>query len=98
MLLLDQAQLNTDIGIIQLLHGRLGDHFARSMAYHTGNFWHIDSLNRKNQAVGNYINILYAYDIKGDSTVNAVYNILTENDIQSIIDFCYRLLEPYNTI
>lgn len=98
MLALNQLQLNDDIGIIQLLHGRLGNDLAKSMAYHTGNFSYIKHLNVKNILVGKYKDLLYFYTIMGDSTVNAIYNILTEEDIQAIIDHCYRLLEPYNTL
>jgi hypothetical protein len=96
MLELNQTQLNEDIAIIQLFHGRLGDELAKSLAYHTGNFWHIEHLDQKNWLVGKYIDILYAYRIYNDATINALYNILTQDDIQSIIDYCYRLLEPYN--
>ena len=96
MLELNQTQLNEDIAIIQLFHGRLGHEVAKSMAYHTGNFWNIKYLDKKNQLVGKYINILYSYDIKGDVETNLLYNTLTQDDIQSIIDYCYRVLEPYN--
>jgi len=96
MLVLNQTQLNEDIAIIQLFHGRLGDELAKSLAYHTGNFWHIRKLDLKNQLVAKYIGILYAYDIRGDAAINILYNTLTQDDIQSIIDHCYRLLEPYN--
>ena len=97
MQVLNQLQLNDDIGIIELFHGRLGDDLAKSMAYHTGNFWYVDHLNTKNILVSKYIVLLQDYNIVGDTTINNEYNILTENDIQAIIDHCYRLLEPYNT-
>jgi len=97
MQVLNQSQLNNDLGIIQLFHGRLGDDLAKSMAYHTGNFWYVDHLNTKNILVSKYVVLLQDYNIVGDTTINNEYNILTENDIQAIIDHCYRLLEPYNT-
>ena len=97
MQVLNQTQLNNDIGIIQLFHGRLGNDLAKSMAYHTGNFWYVDHLNDKNILIGKYLQILQDYIIIGDSTINALYNILTEDDIQAIIDHSYRALEPYNT-
>lgn len=96
MLELNQDQLNEDIAIIQLFHGRLGDELAKSLAYHTGNFWHIQHLDQKNWLVGKYIDMLYEYKIYGDVETNLLYNTLTQDDIQSIIDYCYRLLEPYN--
>ena len=97
MQVLNQSQLNDDIGIIELFHGRLGNDLAKSMAYHTGNFWYIKHLNTKNILVSKYVVLLQDYDIVGDTTINNKYNILTESDIQAIIDHCYRLLEPYNT-
>ena len=97
MQVLNQSQLNDDIGIIELFHGRLGNDLAKSMAYHTGNFWYIKHLNTKNILVSKYVVLLQDYDIVGDTTINNTYNVLTESDIQAIIDHCYRLLEPYNT-
>ena len=97
MQVLNQSQLNDDIGIIELFHGRLGNDLAKSMAYHTGNFWYIKHLNTKNILVSKYVVLLQDYIIVGDTTINNTYNILTESDIQAIIDHCYRLLEPYNT-
>ena len=97
MQVLNQSQLNDDIGIIELFHGRLGNDLAKSMAYHTGNYWYIKHLNTKNILVSKYVVLLQDYDIVGDTTINNTYNILTESDIQAIIDHCYRLLEPYNT-
>ena len=97
MQVLNQSQLNDDIGIIELFHGRLGNDLAKSMAYHTGNFWYIKHLNTKNILVSKYVVLLQDYNIVGDTTINNTYNILTESDIQAIIDHCYRLLEPYNT-
>jgi len=97
MQVLNQSQLNDDIGIIELFHGRLGNDLAKSMAYQTGNFWYIKHLNTKNVLVSKYVVLLQDYIIVGDTTINNTYNILTESDIQAIIDHCYRLLEPYNT-
>ena len=97
MQVLNQSQLNDDIGIIELFHGRLGNDLAKSMAYHTGNYWYIKHLNTKNILVSKYVVLLQDYNIVGDTTINNTYNILTESDIQAIIDHCYRLLEPYNT-
>lgn len=98
MKLLDTTQLNEDRGIIQLLHGRLGLDLARSMAYHTGNFWHIEFLDRKNQLISNYLEQLALFEIFGDATATNHYNVLTITDIESIIDDCYRELEKWNIV
>jgi hypothetical protein len=94
---LDQTQLNTDIGIIQLLHSRLGEDLAKSLAYGTGNFIYLSTLNNKNILISKYIEILYRYQIIGDYTSTEKYNVLTVQDIQDIIDDAYRQLEKYNT-
>jgi hypothetical protein len=94
---LDQTQLNTDIGIIQLLHSRLGEDLAKSLSYGTGTFIYLSTLNNKNILVSKYIEILYRYQIIGDYISTERYNVLTVQDIQNIIDDAYRKLEKYNT-
>jgi len=96
MLALSQTQLNSDIGIIQLLHSRLGLDLAKTMAYHVGNFMYIHEMNKKNMMIGKYVDILNLYTITGDETVTEVLNVLTVDDIQSIIDDCYREMDKYN--
>ena len=98
MKLLDTEQLNEDIGIIQLLHSRLGLDLANAMAYHTGNFWFVEFLNTKNILIGNYLQILNMYEIVGDATVTDLHNVLSIAEIESIIDDCYRQLEEYNIV
>ena len=98
MKLLDTAQLNEDIGIIQLLHSRLGLDLANAMTYHTGNFWFVDFLNIKNILIGNYLEILNKYEIIGDATVTDAHNVLSIVEIESIIDDCYRELDKYDVV
>jgi len=98
MKLLDTEQLNEDIGIIQLLHGRLGLDLANAMAYHTGNFWFVEFLNTKNILIGNYLEILNMYEIIGDATVTDLHNVLSIAEIENIVDDCYRQLEKYNVV
>jgi hypothetical protein len=94
---LDQTQLNTDIALIQLLHSRLGLDLAKSFAYHTGNFIYLRELNKKNILIAKYIDLLYKFQVVGDTVSTEYYNILTVQDIQDIIDDSYRELERYNT-
>ena len=98
MKLLNETQLNRDRAIIQLLHGRLGLDLSRSMSYHTGNFWYIEHLNRKNILVANYLEILSKYTLYGNPVITLLYNVLSISEIESIIDDCYRLLNKYNTM
>jgi hypothetical protein len=94
---LSQTQLNEDIAIIQLLHSRLGLDLAKCMSFGTGNFMYIKILNYKNILISDYLEILQKHDIKGDSGVTDLYNIITVSDVESIVDDCYRELERYNT-
>ena len=98
MKLLDTEQLNEDIGIIQLLHGRLGLDLANAMAYHTGNFWFVEFLNAKNILISNYLEILNMYEIIGDAAVTDLHNVLSIDEIEHIVDDCYRQLEEYNVV
>lgn len=91
---LTQEKLNNDLLTIKTFHGRLGDEYARSLAYHTGNFWHLDHLFQKTFLVGNYIEVLQRYNADGSDTLE---NIVTNSDAESIIDACYRELEQWNT-
>jgi hypothetical protein len=93
----DQTQLNSDIATIQLLHGRLGEDLANSLAYHTGDFEFLSELNKKNIQISKYIEIFYRYQVIGDVPVTEYYNVLTVQDIQDMIDDSYRELEKYNT-
>lgn len=94
---LDQTQLNTDIIAIQILHSYLGNDLAKCLAYHTGGFMFIKELVKRNITVSRHLYILQNYSVIGDTEVTEHYNVLTVQDIQDIIDDCYRELEKYNT-
>ena len=93
---LNKQLLADDIARIQLLHSRLGHDFAKSLAYHTGNFMFLKKLDRKNVLIGDYLDVLNFFEIKGDYVVTNKYNVLNVQEIESIIDDCYRELEKYN--
>lgn len=95
---LTQTQLNEDIAAIQLLHGRMGLDLCKCLSGHTGNVMYISEFNKKNIMIGNYVDILYRYEVVGDQTITERNNVLTVEDIESIIDDCYRELEKYNTL
>jgi DNA-directed RNA polymerase beta subunit len=96
MQVLDQNILNSDIATIQLLHSRLAEDLSKSFAYHTGGQLFLANLNKRNILISKYIEILYRYQVIGDVAVTEYYNVLTVNDIQSIIDDAYRELDRYN--
>lgn len=93
---LNQTQLNTDIATIQLLHSRLGLDLSKSLAYGTGNFMFLRELNKRNILISKYIDLLYKFEVIGDSIPTEHYNVLTVDDIQDVIDDAYRELEKYN--
>jgi DNA polymerase III delta prime subunit len=93
---LNQTQLNLDIATIQLLHGRLGLDLATSLSFGTGNFMFLNLLNKRNILISKYKDLLYKFQVIGDSVPTEYYNILTVDDIQNIIDDAYRELEKYN--
>lgn len=93
---LDQIQLNLDIATIQLLHSRLGLDLAKSLAYGTGNFMFLRELNKRNILISKYKDLLYKFQIYGDTIPTEHYNVLTVQDIQDVIDDAYRELEKYN--
>lgn len=97
MQLLSQTQLNVDILNIKILHAKLGDDLAKSLAYHTGGLEYLNHLNQQNFMIGVYVDILEHYVVSGDATVTNHYNVLTLDNIEGIIDDCYRVLEKYNT-
>lgn len=97
MQLLSQTQLNVDILNIKILHGKLGDDLAKSLAYHTGGLGYLNHLNQQNFMIGVYVDILEHYVISGDTSVANYYNVLTLDNVEGIIDDCYRVLEKYNT-
>lgn len=93
---LDQIQLNLDIATIQLLHARLGLDLAKSFAYGTGNFMFLRELNKRNILISKYKDLLYKFQMYGDTIPTEHYNVLTVQDIQDVIDDAYRELEKYN--
>lgn len=93
---LNQTQLNADIATIQLLHSRLGLDLAKSLSYGTGSFMFLRELNKRNILIGKYKDLLYKFQVYGDTIPTEYYNVLTVQDIQDVIDDSYRELEKYN--
>ncbi len=91
---LTQTQLNGDILRIKVLHGRLGDDWAKSLAYHTGGWWYLRFLQNKVHHVGICIRILERYDADASDEDT---NVISDADAEAIIDSCYRECEEWNT-
>ena len=90
---LTQAALNNDLLKIKVFHGRLGNDYATSLAYHSGNWWYLKHLFRKCLLVGIYIEILERYNANGSDDLE---NVITGGDVANIIDACYRETEQWN--
>ena len=90
---LTQSQLNDDILRIKVSHAKLGDDYAKSLAYGTGNFWYLQYLCNKAELIGIYVEILEMYNADGSDEVE---NVLTNAQIESIIDSAYRETEEWN--
>ena len=91
---LTQEILNGDILRIKVFYSRLGEEFAKSLGYHIGNVWYITHLKNKSFLVGKYIRALERYNADGSDTVE---NVLSNDQIEAIVDDSYRQLEQWNT-
>jgi len=92
-----QDFIDTTIGNVQLLHGRFCNELCNVLKRHTGERTLYDDMVNQNNHIGWAIDILYDYDPYGNSTLNDLYNSLTEEDLQIIINYCYRVLNKYGS-
>lgn len=95
-MLLTTTDLTNDIATIQLLHSRLGNDLTKCIMFHATDLEQIRTLNETNQLIANYLEILNRYTIVGDEVVTNLKNALTMEEVQQIIDDCYRRMEKYN--
>lgn len=94
---LSQAYINTTLGNIQTLHGRFGNELCNILKRHTGDLNEYNELISINNIIGKVKDILYDYIPLGNSIINDFTNDLTETEIQSLIDYCYKVLNKYNS-
>jgi len=92
---LSQYFINQSIGKIQILHGRFASDLCDMLKRHTGRDVVYDQLVDVNNVVGWIIDILYNYVPYGNTYLNDLYNGLTEEEIQSLINYGYRTLNKY---
>lgn len=88
--------INTTIGNLQTLHARFANEYCNMLKRHTGNRPILDKLTSINKLVGWTIQYLYDYDCYSITTLNELNNNLTEDEVKSLIDWCYRKLTKYN--
>ena len=90
-----QDYIDTTIAGIQLLHGRFCHELCNVLKRHTGEKTLYDDMVNQNNHVGWAIDILYAYRPYNNTTLNDLYNDITEDDLKNIIRYCYRVLHKY---
>jgi hypothetical protein len=89
------TSINNAIGNIQTLHGRFANEYCNSLKRYLGNKPLLDNLTSVNKTVGFIIDRLYDYEPYGITSVNDELNNLTEEEVQTLIDWCYRILNKY---
>lgn len=94
---LSQEYLNTEIGKLQILHGRFGNELCNILKRHTGSMLMHSELVRANNMVGWMLDIIYNYNAIGVSELNDAANILTETEMKNIMDYGYRIMNKYNS-
>lgn len=87
--------INTSIGNIEVLHARFANELCNMLKRRTGRHVSYNELLSLNNLTGRVIEILTDYNAYGDSTLNDLSNGLTETEVQSLINMCYRKLNKY---
>jgi len=94
---LSQTYIDVVLASIQTLHGRFGNELCNILKRHTGQLGEYYELVSINNIVGKIKDILTDYVPVGNTTINDLTNDLTEVEMQSLIDYCYKVLNKYNS-
>jgi hypothetical protein len=92
---LTTTYITTIIGNLQTLHGRFANELCNFLKRRPGNMPTHDKLISVNSTVGYIIDILYDYDCYNISTLNDLYNNLTESEIMELVNWSYRSMNKY---
>lgn len=92
-----QDQIDLSLANIQTLHGRFGNELCNILKRHTGELGMYYELVSMNNVVGKIKDILYDYEPVGNTTLNDLNNNLTETEMTSLINYCYKVLNKYNS-
>ena len=93
---ISQVYIDTSFSDIQTLHGRFSNELCNILKRHTGNSGEYYELISINNIIGKIKDILTDYIPTGNSITNDLTNGLTETEIQSLISYCYKVLNKYN--
>jgi hypothetical protein len=94
---LSQDFINSTLSNIQTLHGRFGNELCNILKRHTGNLDDYYKLVSVNNITSKVIDILYDYDPVGNSIINDATNNLTEEEMMSLINYVYKVLNKYSS-
>jgi hypothetical protein len=92
-----QSQINIVLANIQTLHARFANELCNILKRHTGEQGMYYELVSMNNVVGKIKDILYDYEPVGNTTLNDLNNNLTEEEMTSLITYCYKVLNKYNS-
>ena len=90
-----QAYINITIGNIQVLHARFANEYCNFLKRRTGREVSISRLTSINNIIGKVLYILDNYVPYGNTTLNDLYNGLTEEEITALIEYSYRVMNKY---
>lgn len=90
-----QDYINATLGKLQILHGRFADEMCNIFKRGTGNNTLYEDIANTNNIVGWMIDILYDYVPYGNTVLNDRYNGLTEEELQQLINYGYRIMQKY---
>lgn len=97
MAAISQTYINVALANIQTLHGRFGNELCNLLKRHSGDLNIYYELISINNAVGHIKDILTDYEATGISSINDASNGLTETEINSLINYTYRVLNKYSS-
>ena len=92
-----QDYINVTLGNLQTLHGRFCNELCNILKRNIGERVLYDDMVSINNHIGWAIDILYRYIPVGNETLNDLNNSLSEDDLQKIINYCYRVLNKYGS-
>ena len=96
MAAISQNYIDVSMGNIETLHGRFANEICNLIKRHSGDpniYYEFISINN---IIGKIIGILDDYVPYGNSTLNDAANGLTETEINSLINYAYRVLNKYS--
>jgi hypothetical protein len=96
MAAISQNYIDVALGNIETLQGRFANELCNLLKRHSGDLNIFYELVGVNNTIGKIIGILQDYVPVGNSVINDASNGLTETEINSLINYAYRVLNKYS--